>query len=277
MDADKVMNALFEDGVYQDYKKNERKLDDLRKELKERHPYELKRNEFKEQGVIAIYQAVNQYKVDNHGLNSYLFDLGILLKVSNISKDIIKNNEDVAHRVWGFKLPTTYYAKFNPNKKGKIEKEEHDFSNLTDEEVAGLWMKTYEDYKKLEKMYDRASYIMSKSEKLKEQKFKKNKPLPCDYGSVSLMAHDTKYNMEEILLMQGEEFVIENATVNMKELNKFITKGNITQKEIDQFREVININERYVVLPTQTYGEQLSMLRSNLIKGSQNRPKLKTT
>lgn len=245
-----LMEQLFENGTYQEWKKTDNHLEAIKEEMKNRIPEEMDRKHFVEEGVIVRHLKTATYNTDVKELNEYLYNLGILTKVTRFEDiDKIKN----------FRNPIERYIKFNIGKKGKVEKVSYNFEELTDNQLASLWVKEKNKANELKEIIDEVKNQMLQDEILLNLEEGKRK-LECSYGSVSLLDKKRSHDGDAILQEFGSKFVIENSKPNMEDLQGFVIDGYITNKEIDQFRTLVSMGSKFIITTVEDYQKQGEVL-----------------
>lgn len=249
--AARLMDELFTSNTYQELKETEFKLDQIREEIKTRHPEGMKRWDFGR--VIAIQQYPHSYEEDSKGLNELLYDLGILIEATYF--DITKDTpEFIKRKLEPFQNPIETYVKFFP-KKGLVSKIKESYARYNDEALIDLWLRTKRNEENLALEIEKCKKEMLKCSELQE-----TRKVITDFGSVQVVNKKPTYDMERALAVLGPEFIIQNATSSMTKLDEFVVKGVITEKEINQFRTLVKISERYVVLTKEAAQAQYDVL-----------------
>lgn len=259
--AAEYMKNLFVNNIYQDCKRYEFELKEIAREIKKRHPEDSKVWEFDK--VIAIIQHPNVFETDRKGLNECLYDYGILHKVTYF--DITKETPQwILDKLEPFKNPIETFAKFNP-KRGLVSKEKKSYDRYSDEALIELWLRTKQFHSDLENDIEQTKEAM-----MSDIEFRKTRKAITDFGSVSILNKKPTYDMDAVLRELGPEFIIENAKVNTTELEKYVTKGVITEKEINSYRTLTDIIERYVILTKESFQNQGELMTHRRNAQAQN-------
>lgn len=246
-----IIEEVFE--RYQNYKKLDNKLEQLRMELKNRMIGDEMRRVFHSQGVVAKYIRNRVFEVDQIKLNNLLNDYGLLTKVARFEK---------MDGISEFENKTTHHLRIN----SKIEKEEFDFSNLGEMELIKVWKETHEQLKKIEQIINGARKQMELCSELNEKK-----KLTFSNGSISLVKNKITYNVDAIAENLGIDFIIKNAKTSSEKINEYIESGFITEAEIDSCRKLIDVNLKFVVMNLSDEELIFNILRSKQIESSLQR------
>lgn len=258
--------SLFEEfvgsGQYHAWKQSEHYFDAVKKEFKRFLSNEDKRREFTGFGLnlVAKYRRVPVYEVDHEALNRYLHEYyGLLTPVASIDNEIKKNNPDLWDALSCYQLPVEWFVKFTPNKAGRVKKVDMDYSTLKIRELGSA----YYDLQDRVRAYE-TSYEEIKTQLERDKELRLCKKLQTRYGSLSLQTKKPEFRLDAILEDYGEDFLIENARVKLTLLDRFIERGYIRPKEIDQFRKMTNIRLSFVVQDLEVEQKQLEMLNSKM-------------
>lgn len=255
-----LMEELFKNKVYQTYSKAKDAAKAAKDEMKKRISLDQGRMLFEKQKVIARYIRDVTYEYDVEGLNEFLWDIGILSEVARF--------EDVIELV-DFRKPVEHYTKFNLGKLGKTKKEVYDLRDLSDDELVEFWLKEKEEETKLEAQIDEVKEKMLNDSTLTSLPEGKRKLL-CSYGSVSLLDKKRTHYVDQIIKKFGHDFVIQNSKPSMSEIETFITKGYLTHKDLDQFRTLIDVQFKFVMITAESYQKQWNALQYNKSKQAQS-------
>ncbi|AQS55694.1 hypothetical protein [Novibacillus thermophilus] len=257
LNAVSLLEEFVESGDYREWKQAEHELSIVRNEFKRFLKEDEMRRDFSQMGInlVAKYRRIPVYEVDHEGLNRYLHEnYGLLIPVSTLDTGIRKDNPELWEALGDYQLPNEWYVRFTPNKAGRAEKEDVDYSlNLRElsnafydlSERVESYKKTYEDIR--EKL-------------MKDKELQLSRKVQTKFGSVSMQAKRPEFDMKRILQEYGEDFLIHHARVRMKELDHFIERGYIRKHETDQFRKVTDIRLAFIVQKLDAEQRQLEML-----------------
>ncbi|QCJ45448.1 V-type ATPase 116kDa subunit family protein (plasmid) [Bacillus sp. S3] len=266
--AAELMEKFIEDGKYPELKQSEVKIKRLTTSVKEKlEKSDSKRHEFKEFDMVGRFTAKKVYETDYIGLNEYLYDVGLLLQVVEIDNKAIQSNELYMDMIQDFKLPDTFYLKPNFNKVGKelnkipssFEIAEHWCINDLVKELAILKPKV----KQLNSEYDhlkRRLLRLPEFQNLITNPKLIREPIPHKFGSLSLIANQSKYDIPAIYDYIGEWMLIEYGKPSSELIDRFILTGTISKKDIEQFRRVVDIRLEFSVMTLEDEKKILEMM-----------------
>lgn len=274
-----LMEKFIEDGNYPLLKQSEGKVKKLTTSVKGRlESSELKRHVFENYNMVGKFIAKKIYETDYIALNEYLYDIGLLLQVAEIDNKAIQGNELYFDMIQDFKLPDTFYIKPNFNKAGKeITKGTTPFEVSDDlhldalvKEIAILKPKIKEldyQYEKLKRKLMRLPEIELMQSLSKDLRV----PIPHKYGSLSLIANQSRYDIPSIYDYIGEWMLIEFGKPNNELLEKYILNGTLSKKDIDQFRTLIDIRLDFTVMTLEDETRLFNVLDDKNKRAAANR------
>ncbi|SDP01921.1 hypothetical protein SAMN04487897_13111 [Paenibacillus sp. yr247] len=212
--------------------------DIIRKELDR---MDIKRVQY--DGVAGKYVACNVYETNHVALNDYLNDIGILPHVAQIDLSLIKDSPEDFIAVEPFLIPGRKYVRFSPNKAGRTPEE--DFSHLGEDPhlLISQWSSSRQELVSLEKNYETLKRKMLKCSILQQER-----KLPLHYGSVSLLDGKPSFDSEAVYAALGDHFLIQYGKVDMEQLDNFIAMGFLKKMEVDQFRRLVDVRLRFVLI-----------------------------
>jgi len=224
---------------------------------------EEKRHEFKEHGLVMKWVVKPTYMTDTTGLNDYLNDLGLLPLVANIKPE----DEDIEEEIKDMLLPETYYIRPTLNKNGKeyITSEGILLGSQSVEELIPFYLKTKSELDKLNEDY---SNMVSKMGSCKVLNSKKK--VQTTYGSIAKVANKRTYDVAKIYNEFGDHWMIENSKPNSVKLQELIENGQLSQKDINQFRQVIDKRLEFHVLTLESEQKIFDMLNWKRSKAINN-------
>lgn len=248
--AAKIMEELFHSNTYQTSKEKEFELKEIASEFKRRQPDELK---FWDLGkIVAMRQFTNSFETNHQGLNELLFDLGILVQSTYFEERELPTQ--IKKKIEPFKLPVVQFVKFNP-KRGLVNKVKVSYEKYDNEALVDLWLRVKKEQDEAELDIEKAKELMMTCEELKE-----NGRVETEFGSASLMNKKSTYDMNKVFSNLGHEFIINHSKVSMTQLNEFVVSGVITEKEINEYKQIIDFSSRYVVLSKDSLQNQSNMM-----------------
>jgi len=267
--AAEIMQELMVKGTYPSLKNVESRIKTIKKTIQyQLKDSEVKRHEYSSYNVVAKFVPKKISEIDYVGLNEYLHDIGLLIPVIKIDHKEIKNDELLLETLKAYQLEPTYYVKPSFNKLGRelnapspFKTEEWSINHLL-----GTYVNLVPQLDNYQYEYEKAKKIMLACKELRQEK-----KLSHEYGSVSLVANEPKYDIQSIYDDFGEDTLIQYGRPDNEKLQQFIQKGSITTKEIDQFKTIVDVRLDFVVMNLDTEQQMLSMLQNRTIQASQNR------
>lgn len=275
--AAELMEQFFNEGKYPELKQAEGKIKKLTTSVKEKlQESESKRHVFKQFGMVGRFTAKKIYETDYIKLNEYLYDIGLLLQVAEIDNKQIQSNELYLDMISDFKLEDTFYIKPSFNKLGKelnkgpsFEINQWEIEDMVSE-LAILKPKVkdltyaYENLKQKIMRLPEITKLSTLPKHLRES-------IPFQFGSLSLVANQTKYDISAIYDYIGEWMLIEYGKPNSELLERFILNGTIAKKEIEQFRTCVNIRLDFSVMTLEDEKKMFEMLDTKNQIAARNR------
>jgi hypothetical protein len=265
--AAKLMEDVFESGLYREMKTAENKLDTikgtLRKKFKdgESKRYELSHN------LVAKFVPSPVYETDEVGLKEFLDDLGILTKTVTLKAKVFKEEPATLELLKPFRKPIEYFAQFYLNNNGKqhIDKEEYDFNGSLEHLVINF----KQQKSCLERKQSRYKEIMRK---IGDCPFlRQSRSVKSNYGTCKLREKDIEFYTDSIYKQLGNDFLIKHGQVSMKLIDSYIEKGYFSPKEIQSYRKIIDINLRFVVMDQTSEQKQAEFFHQQLQRKAQKR------
>ncbi|OUM93620.1 hypothetical protein [Parageobacillus thermoglucosidasius] len=277
--AAKLMEDFIECGKYPHLKKSEKKIKILTDAMKERlMASKHKRHEFKKYGLVGRFVAKKIYDTDVVGLNEYLFDIGLLLRVVEIDeKKLLQENFLLYDMIQDFRLPETFYVKPSFNKDGRALGEVRNFevdSRWGMEDMARGLALLKPQVKRLTHEYERIKKIIANSPEVKRMERlpkDKRKSIKHKYGSLSIVANTPRYDVAAIFDRFGEDLLIEYGSPNGKKLEAFVLNGTISRKDIEMFKTVKDIRLDFAVMTIEDEKKMLEFLHEKEMTAAMNR------
>ena len=240
------------------YKNAESKMKSIKEIVKSLMGEDEKRREYHSQDVVAKFVKYNKYQVDKEGLQDLLNSYGLLVHCSTIDTE----DKEALLKIEEFKEDQTYYVRINT----KFKAAEFDFSNLTETELINEWVKANEEYQKADKIIKIAKAKMMNCEELLN-----SKKVLFDGGSLTLCKNKVTYNVEEIFNKFGVEFFTKHTSIVLGKVDEFIEKGIIEYKEISNFKKIIDVNLKFVMIKLSQENEIINLLKEKNLKTSLNK------
>ncbi|QAS54833.1 hypothetical protein [Halobacillus litoralis] len=267
--AAKIMEELMESGLYPEKSNMENKEDLIKKGIhKQLKNSEEKRHEFGSQGIVAKFVPKKITDVDYQGLKEYLYDIGLLIPLMKIDDRLLKKdlfNKEIFNE---FKTGEDFYVRPNFNKLGKeLNKPSlFDVSKWELEEMIDEFRRASTKTKEIKETYKNHMMMMAKCPVLEKDNKIKHK-----YGSVSRISSGCTYDLEGIHDEIGAELLIKYGKVNTNKLQEFIYKGTLSQKDVDQFRTIVDVRLDFMVMSLDTERRMIEQYQRERTKASQAR------
>lgn len=277
--AAQLMESFIEEGKYPHLKQTEKKVQLLTSSLRKRlETSETKRHVFEKQQLVGRFIVKKINETDTVSLNEYLYDLGLLLHVVEIDNKKIKENELYMEMIQDFKLEDTFYLKSNFNKAGNVRNKLPSTYVVTDqwsvEDMARSLSILKPQIKALTHKYDKLKWNMLRLQEIQDLKRlskEERKPIPHKFGSLSLVANPSKYDISAIYDYIGEWLLIEYGTPNAKLLEQFILNGTVTARELEQFKTTKDIRLDFSVMTLEDEQKMFKMLDQKNMTAAFNR------
>lgn len=182
--------------------------------------------------IIVKYRNKQKYETDILGLNSFLYDLGILQFVNEINTS--KCTEDDLLALEPFFEKGEPYVKFTPNKNGKIDKSLINYDEKDIETIVHYISNESSTLKSLDILWN-----ATKDSMLEDRQFQADKKLKTKFGTLSYLFKKGKYDLRQIANLVDEDFLINFTKPTSDKLEYYIRKGFIKPRELDKFRTVV--------------------------------------
>ena len=267
--AGDMMESLLENRFYQRMKMAEDNTKAIKKTLRAQlESHESKRHEFKKHNLVAKFVAKKVANTDYAALNEFLNDLGLLVPTVKLNHKDIKSDALLLDAFSPYQLEQKYKLHIAFNKEGKLIKQ-YPTESFEEQNIDGL-IETFNswnmDHKRLVDEYEK-----TKLEMLTCPVLQKEKKVSHKYGSVSRVALDPEYNISQIYEELGADFLIRYGKPDSEKLQEFVYRGLLSQSDIDQFKQVIDIRLDFMVLTLDAEERMFSMLHNRKMKAAQNR------
>jgi hypothetical protein len=233
-----LMERFIEAGLYGQMKAAEERGKQLKTWIRTQlETSDEKRHEFQEFDRVAKFVAKNIYEWDYEGLNECLDAYGLLPLVASIDQAKMKEEPSLLERVAPFALPPTFYVKPTLNKAGKewVAAEKTGF--------LALLVQAERRWKHIQMAYEQEKRNMLRCPELRERR-----KLTHRFGNISLVANATEYDMPQLYVAEGADFLIRHTKPNMAKLNSFIERRLFPKAELDLYRRIIDIRLDFVVM-----------------------------
>lgn len=243
-----IMEDLFETGLYQKRTVLNKRKDAIKEEVKNRLlNSDHKRHEF--HGVVAKFQPVPVYETDQQGLMEYLDDYGLLPLVTKFDQSKIKQNEQVFRLINQYLVKKEYYAQFYLNKIGKsmLDETEHDYQQYPLESLSFAFLETKAMSEAVEREYQKKLAEIATCPFLRQAE-----SLKSSFGTVKLREKGIEYANDAIYTEYGSDLFFDYGKIHMQTLEDFLYQGIVSKKEINQFRKVVDIQMRFILMDLES-------------------------
>lgn len=248
----KIFEQFIKEGKYLAIKQREHFLEEAKSFLKcEFENLPGKRHVFKDINMVVKFVTKEIRNTNHHGLITELFDYvkpEMALPLLSLDKKKLKaeNKDELAAP---FLLPTTYYIKPTLNKKGKafVQKVDTLFGGQTYEELLFEINEVSTELTLLQNEYEEMKAELEKIVELTEKK-----KLKTSVGSISYLTHEPKWEMEPLMDVLGENFVINYGKVDMTLIDEWVLTGVIPKSIVTKNRTVIDLRLDFMVMPLDT-------------------------
>lgn len=218
--------------------------------------FELKRYEIGN-NLVAKFIPKKIYHYDYAGLNEFLYDRGLLQKLTRLSSSEIKQKQDLLDLFEPFSLNPSFYIKPKFNKDGReyVKIEESPDLQLTLEEASKRKRDNLICLRTAKKTYE----ALKKQMEICQQLIVEGK-INHKYGSVSRVQRSLEYNTNKITDKLGIMMLIEYGKPDFGRLMNYILKGFISKSEIESFRQLKDIKLNFVILDLDDEARMLKSL-----------------
>ncbi|KWU61136.1 hypothetical protein [Priestia megaterium] len=266
--AEDIAIHLIESGIYERCQTAKKYLKMIREQFYKRLQHaESRRIEFTKHNLVAKFIPKRKFQIDHFSLNYYLYNIGLLPEVVQIKA--IKDQPQLAKVLEPFQLKDEYYITPNLKLKNRLNENlpwDNPLENQSIDELAFWFNKFYYIFKQNEALYNVAKnkilcfFICDEIDKMN---FK--------YGSFTLFKRQPVFDCTKIFNNFGAEFLIRHASASAEKIQNYILKGFLSEKDINQYRTVTDINLTFYLLPLEVEHQMLQRFQANLITASLNR------
>lgn len=254
--AGRLMEEFIESGFYKRLKILSHEKDLLNRNIYQHlKDHETKRHEIGN-NLVAKFIPVKKFNYDYLGLNEYLYDRGLLQKLTKLSSSNFQKNPDLLELFKPYSQKPNYYIKPSFNKAGRefVRVEEPPEIELDLEEASirkranWLWLRAAEgEYEALKKQMERCQQLFLIG-KIKHK-----------FGSVARIQKPIVYNCRKITDEQAINKLIEYGKPDIGRLMHYMMKGFISKSELESFRQLTDIKLNFVILDME---EEARMMKS---------------
>ncbi len=265
--AARLMEDVFESGLYRKMKTADKKLEDIKMTIRKQYKdgeskrYELPHN------LVAKFIPNPTYETDEIGLKMYLDDYGLLPQTISIKANSFKEEPDLLDSLRPFLKPVEYFAQFYLNKAGKahIDKEEYLYSGNI-EELALRFIEEKTSLKESKTIYKK---IMKKIQSCPI--LRQSQAVKSTYGTCKLRKKEMEYHVNSLYNEYGSDFLLKHGQISMKNIEEFIAKGYFSSKDIQQFRKLVAIDLRFVIMDKDTEVKTMEFFHNQTMRKAQMR------
>lgn len=269
LNAGDIMESLLTNRFYQRMKMAETHTTSIKSEIRKNlESSEQKRHEYKEHNLVAKFVSKKVFDTDYLGLNEFLDDRGLLVPVVKFNHKEIKKDPLLLDVFAPYQISGNYKLHIAFNKEGKKIKEfpTKEFDGLAMNDLFHSFSTWDSEHKRLVSEYESV-----KLEMLACPLFEQEKKISHKYGSLSKVALDPSYNIEQIYQELGSDFLIRYGKPEAEKLTELVYKGYLSQKDIDQFKQLKDIRLDFMIMSLDTEERMLSMLNHKKVKAAQSR------
>lgn len=253
--AAELMETFIETGSYKHLKELTAERDALKKNIYQNLiDHEAKRVEIG-YNLVAKFIPKKVYQYNYHGLNEYLYDLGLLQKVARLTSANLNQDPDLLKIFETHSLTSEFYIKPTLNKQGRdfVKIGESKELQISLNEAAEKKRQNMDQLKGAQSEYDLLKKQMKKCQRLQMEK-----KLSHKYGSVSLLQKTVIYDCNHIRNDQVLKHLIEMSTPDMVRVMHYVSRGFGSLSEIESFRKLIDIQLNLVILDLDDEAKILS-------------------
>lgn len=279
-----LMEEFIRSKYYSELKSVKANIDSVKAEFhRQLKDSEYRRHELEEHNLVCKFVNKKSGETDYEGLNEYLLDhYGVLfVNMAKIDYPRIKDEPSLLELVEPFQQPLTYYCSpsFNKNGKSVIKPRLKKFEGKKTDVLAeslNNFLPISDFYKQ---QYERLKSEMLKCTTVKrmvhskdEHEIKKlKKLLKHEYGSISVRSNKPSFDVAGIYRKLGEEFLIQYCKPDSQQLQQAIMNGYVKEKEIEQFKTIVNIETEFVVMKLDVDRRVRDMFERQRIQASLRR------
>ncbi|WP_201715520.1 hypothetical protein [Rossellomorea arthrocnemi] len=276
-----IMEEFLHQGLYSEMKEVASRMKGIKNEFhRQLKGSDNRRHEMEEHNLVCKFVPKSTYKVDYEGLNEYLHDhYGLLLHVAKVDHTVIKEDEELCNQLANYQLPLSFYIQPSFNKSGKelIRPSEETFEGVeTDMLAKGLnrlipVSEYYENaYEELKREMMKCSIVKDIIHQYKDQSEVKQlkKLLKHKYGSVTVISNKPQYDIQKITEDFGHEFLIKHSKPDSQLLESIILNGWISEKEVKQFKTIIDMPLDFIVMKLDVDRRVTAMYHDQRIRAS---------
>jgi hypothetical protein len=256
-----LMEEFIRSKYYLEFKSVKANIDSVKAEFhRQLKNSEYRRHEMEEHNLVCKFVNKKIGNTDYEGLNEYLLDhYGVLfVKMAKVDSHRVKKDPSLLELVEPYQQPLSYYCSPSFNKKGKestvpkLKKFEGKKTEVLAESlnnflpISDFYKQQYEQLKSEMMKCTTVKRIIQTKDEHEVKKLKKQ--MKHEYGSLSVRSNKPSYDVEGIYKKYGEEFLIQYCKPDSTKLQQAILNGYVKEKEIEQFKTIVNIETEFVVM-----------------------------
>ncbi|KAA6446925.1 hypothetical protein [Bacillus swezeyi] len=264
--AGELIEQFIESGAYKQYKRLECEKKILNKKIHDHLIHHESRRHEIGYNLVAKFIPQKIFKYDYPALNEFLYDRGLLFKLTKLTSSNIKKYPDLLHLFEFYSLSPEFFIKPSFNKLGKeltrVEKSQS-LQRLSFESAAKKRRHNMNHLKETE-----AEYAVLKQRMELCPRIIHEKKIPHKYGSVSLIQKPLVYDNRKLKSKDEIQTLIEFGIPNMDHLKLFVSRGFISENEIDSFRHLEDIKLNFVIMDIDEEAKMRAYLYEKTLRRS---------
>lgn len=231
-----------------------------------------KRHVFQDINMVVKFVTKEIRETNHSSLIADALDymrLDALVPLLSLNHKAIQSDE-LDKELAPYLLPTTYYVKPTLNKIGSsfVKKPDYLFGGQSPAELLQEVNSVRTELERLENEYERLKESLALQLQLIESEKKK---LSSSVGSVSYIANQPEWDLEQIAKNYGEEFIIRYGKVDMGLLDEWVVSGKIPKSIVTKNRTVIDLRLDFIVIPLDVESKILNFHNNKRTKLSLRR------
>lgn len=121
-----------------------------------------------------------------------------------------------------------------------------------------IWRDIY-----LRKEFLNKAWEIEKARAIRSDAFNLSKKISIDTGTLCLKETRASYKVEDVLKLFGSDTLINCAKVDQEKLDEYAARGFLKKSELKQFRKIIDVQEKYILMTLQHENEKRKYWESN--------------
>ena len=253
-----MANEWFGQGNYEKMKAFENEKSAIQLELKSRMG-DVQRFIHKGTNTVLKFMSYPTYTIDNVELNKFLNNYGVLAHTVKFDEKQI--SQEVKDKIESFKLDSEYYIKITTK---RVKKEKFDLTEKSLDELIIRWNVIKKGFDILSNEYEAMREKMNNQELFGVD----NNKISFEHGTITRVKKANEYDIVGVFKEYGENFVIENATPVMTKIEEFMYQGYFLPGEVEKFKELHDINSRFIVMNLDDETKIMNYLGDRKVKAS---------